>query len=582
MGQNDPGPSEAPSLKKESEYSPLLNNQESASISEAYATFAPSSSTDSSDDSARASLSSDEESLGGSTPVEGAPPQLPRAAVLRIIFVLLLAVFVFNADSSLVMATHPIIASEFNALESSSWLVTGFGLAGSATQVIFGKLSDIYGRKPIILFCYIVFAIGCLIVGMGQSMVMVILGRVLSGSVGAGMSVLVSILITDLIPIREVATWRAYVNVAATTGRGVGGPLGGYLADLIGWRYSFIGQAPLLLLAVVLCWIYLPAKTQRLPDLPSKEDGGNKLARVDFLGSALLGLLILCFLLPLEIGGVKVPWTHPAIPALFGSAAVLTVLFIVAEKRWAREPILPLELFTRKDTVLSLLVMILQAAAQLGLMFCVPLYFQVTMKVSSTEAGTHLLPAFAGNAIGAILSGVFINRTGKYKWLIYFATLSAALSYSLLLLRWHGKTNWWEALYIFPGGFGTGMAQSVIFISLQAAVEPHHIAPAVSALYLSTGLGAIVGLASMSALLQQALRKTLESRLLALGLEAAQRAEIISSAVSSVDYIFQAKGKIAEAVVASYVDGLWYTHGMSLALSLLAFFLSLPLKEYKL
>lgn len=146
------------------------------------------------------------------------------------------AVFIANADGSIVMATHAVIASEFLALESSSWLYTGFMLASTATQTTFGQLSEIFGRKSIIILCYAVFGLGCLVVGAAQSMPAAIAGRVISGAVSAGSNVLVSLVITDLLPMREVATWRSYVNVVAVSGRCIGGPLGGWLADLIGWR----------------------------------------------------------------------------------------------------------------------------------------------------------------------------------------------------------------------------------------------------------------------------------------------------------------------------------------------------------
>lgn len=179
----------------------------------------------------------------------------------------------------------------------------------------------------------------------------------------------------------------------------------------------------------------------------------------------------------------------------------------------------------------------------------------------------------------------------------------SASAYSLLLLRWHGQTNWIESLYIFPGGFGTGMAMSATFTSVQASVDRAHLSPAVSALFLSSGLGAVVGLAAVSATFQAGLRSTLESRLLLLGLDASVRDEvrqitrplsdylsltglttlqIISKAVASVGYIFQAKGDVAEAITESYVDGLWYSHIVSLASSLLAFCLTPLLREYKL
>lgn len=134
------------------------------------------------------------------------------------------------------MATHALIASEFLALESSSWLFTGFMLASTATQTTFGQLSQVFGHKPVIMACYTVFGLGCLVVGAARSMPVAVAGRLLSGSVSAGTNVLVSLVVTDLVPVREVATWNSYVNVVAVIGRCVGGPLGGGLADLIGWR----------------------------------------------------------------------------------------------------------------------------------------------------------------------------------------------------------------------------------------------------------------------------------------------------------------------------------------------------------
>ena len=145
--------------------------------------------------------------------------------------------FISNADGSLLMATHPVIASEFNALDDSSWLLTSFALASASTLPLYGKLSDIYGRKALLIIAYLLFAIGLVLVGVGRSMGMLIVGRVVSGAGASGMTALVSILITDLVPLREVASWRAYVNVVATTGRSMGGPVGGLLTDTVGWRW---------------------------------------------------------------------------------------------------------------------------------------------------------------------------------------------------------------------------------------------------------------------------------------------------------------------------------------------------------
>lgn len=293
-----------------------------------------------------------------------------HASIRNVVLILLIGVFISNADTSILLAVHPIVASEFNALHDSSWLLTSFGLASTAMQPIYGKMSDIYGRKSLLLVAYILFATGCAIVGVAQSMAQVILGRVVSGLGASGMTALVSILITDLVPLRDVAAWRSYVNIAATTGRSIGGPMGGWLADTVGWRWSMMGQSPVAAIAVVLIATVLPSHTRSTSDAinTSKRD---KLARIDFLGALFATLTILCFLLPLQIGGDRLPWSHPAILGLLGGSCVSAVLFAVVEARIAREPLIPMVLFQNKDVLLSAAIMIIQMLAQTAVRFTV-------------------------------------------------------------------------------------------------------------------------------------------------------------------------------------------------------------------
>ncbi|KAF6805739.1 major facilitator superfamily transporter [Colletotrichum sojae] len=512
----------------------------------------------------------------------------PVSAVVKIVAILLVGTFTANADGSLVMATHPTIASEFDDLENSSWLFVAFALAGAATQTLYGKLSDIYGRRALLMVAYTLFAIGCAMVGVGQSMWQVVLGRVVSGSGGSSLNVLGLLLITDLVPLREVAAWQAAINLAATVGRSLGGPIGGWLADSIGWRWSFLGQAPIFLVAVLLCWFFLPnshhvSKTETDEEDTTKPQGTdrNALARIDFLGAALLALFILAFLLPIEIGGTRIPWTHPLIFVMFGAAIVLGGLFAATEEWWAKEPIFPLELLKHRDIVLTYIITGAQVAAQLGLMFSVPLYFQVTQRVSNTVAGLHLFPAVAGNAIGGILAGYLIKKTGRYKSLLVLATVASSISYVLLLLRWHGDTNVWESLYILPGGLGAGLVQSAGFISVQAAVNPKHKAAVTSGVFLTVQIGMIIGLSSVSAVMMETMRWRLEALLQGMGLEAAVRKTVISKATSSVDFIDHTDNDIAKAVVQAYVEGLGFSHGFSLISSVLAFFGAIFLREHR-
>lgn len=153
------------------------------------------------------------------------------------ISVLLIGVFVANTDSSLILATYGLISSEFGDLGSGSWLVSSFILGQCVAQPLYGKLSDIYGRKQCLQVSYILFSLGTAGTGLGQSMSQIIAARAVQGAGSAGMSSMVSIIITDLVPLNEIATLRSYVNIMATTGRSCGGVVGGALTAALGWRW---------------------------------------------------------------------------------------------------------------------------------------------------------------------------------------------------------------------------------------------------------------------------------------------------------------------------------------------------------
>lgn len=162
------------------------------------------------------------------------------------------------------------------------------------------------------------------------------------------------------------------------------------------------------------------------------------------------------------------------------------------------------------------------------------------------------------------------------------ATISSSLSYLLLLTRWHGNTNFWESLYIIPGGFGMGVVQSTVFISVQAAVNPANKAAATSGMYLSSSVGMILGLACVSAVVTETMKWDLNAALLASGVEEAVRKTIVEKASSSVQYIDKAEPAIAKLIVAAYVKGLTYSHAVSLLCALLALGGTLILREHKL
>ncbi|KAL4985335.1 major facilitator superfamily domain-containing protein [Aspergillus falconensis] len=357
--------------------------------------------------------------------------------------------FISNADGTLVMAATAPISSDFNRLQGAAWLSTGYTLGVCVAQPMYGKLSDIYGREPLLLWSYFFLALGCVVCGLATDMWVVILGRALS----------------DIVAKREIATWRAIANVSMTLGHSVGGPVGGVLTDTIGWRWAFLLQAPLLAIAALLVAIQLKLVRHNDPDESSNE---SKFRRIDFGGSILVATI------------------------LVGSGILMFALFI--HTYVAPEPIFKLHILRRPNIAASYLVTSFQVAAQVGMMFTVPLYFQWP-------------------AIGGLTAGSYIRRTGNYKPILVAAGLITCISYLLQFLCWNGDIGFWESLYIVFGGLGSGSASAAAFVSMTAFLEPSEMAMATGAYSLLLNFALTAGVTFNYTLLSSEFRRQLQRRL---------------------------------------------------------------------
>ncbi|KKA22964.1 Multidrug resistance protein Fnx1 [Rasamsonia emersonii CBS 393.64] len=478
-----------------------------------------------------------------------------REVYLTALFIL--GEFIANADTSLVFASNARISSEFGELQNANWLSTAYGLGLCAVQPMYGKLSDIYGRKLILLVAYSLFAAGCIICGVAGQMWQVILGRAVTGVGGAGMVTLASVIITDLVPKREVAQWRAYVNISMTLGRSLGGPLGGFLTDSIGWRWLFLIQAPLIGIAALLVVTRLSI-THVQPSttvVDEEDDPKSKLGRIDFAGILFLSTSVISGMLLLDLGGQKFPWLSIYTVGLAVSAVALFVAFVLTEVYIAREPIFALHILRQPNVAASYLVMTLQIVSQVGMMYTIPLYFQITARSSATVAGAHLVPAVVGNALAGLVAGATIKQTGRYKSLIVSAGLIASVTYILLFLRWNGATNFWESLYILPGGIGTGIAQAGSFVSMTSKLQPQDIAMATGGFFLCTSVGVSTGITGYNAAIELEFGRRLRQKLTGKGAE-----KIINRVLSDASYIKSLHGPVRDIVVSSYIAGLKHTY----------------------
>ncbi|GAW18421.1 hypothetical protein ANO14919_078960 [Xylariales sp. No.14919] len=320
---------------------------------------------------------------------------------------------------------------------------------------------------------------------------------------------------------------------------------------------------------------------------PESKRGNTKglkawFSRIDVAGSLLLGTGVLLLMLPLEIGGVKVPWTHPIIFVLLAAGVLVLGVFVINEARWAENPAFPLRLIVHRDILFSYITTCCIVGAQTSLMYFVPLYFQVTAGASNTLAGLHLVPAVVGNAVGGVTAGNIIRRTGRYKVVILLSSLLASIGYTLLVIRWLGHTNWWESLYIVPGGFGSGMAGSAVFVSINAVVDREHKAVATSGLQLAVPIGMLLGVTAGSAVMLDVVQKVVDKKLIAIGLGLESRTEIIKNSIGNVDYIWRLPDTLRDIVISGYIDGLRASFGVVLAFSLIGLVTGFLIRERRL
>ncbi|KAI8663416.1 MFS domain-containing protein [Fusarium keratoplasticum] len=478
------------------------------------------------------------------------------SSITLVVFPILLAgIFLSNVVSSVVIATNQRIASEFNALSSAAWLLTIYTLAQSASQPLYGKLSDIYGRKVCLVFCWIVFGIGCLLVAVGQSYWHLLLGRAISGIGSAGKIALTSIIVADVIPLPKVAQYRGYVNLTATIARSLGGPIGGWLAGSIGWRWPFLIQLPVALAGLALVLWKLPEpKETTLEDDAEPQPAESKISRVDFAGAAMLVGTVLTGLLSLDFctkHGLGV-----AVYCLVGAFVLSLSLFCTIEKYYAKEPILPLELIFKREVLTSYSIVCFQAAGQFGLLYTIPIYFQVIGRESIASSSSRIVPVVVGNAFGTITSQRLITKTQRYKGLTAFGNIVGLVGFSLIYLRWRGGTRWFDALLVALPGTGMGVIQSTTFVHLAASLDRSEIAIAGASWFLAQNIGVLMGASISTATINYALRHGLETLLR--GVES--RDEIIRNVTSNVEYSQNLPDHLWVLVSKAYIWAIAYSN----------------------
>lgn len=396
--------------------------------------------------------------------------------ILAVMFALLFAAL----NQTIVGTALPRIVADLGGMEIFHWVFTAFMLASTASTILVGKLSDIYGRKPFILIGLIVFISGTFLCGLSQTMIQLILYRMIQGF-GAGVIISSAFAsVGDLFAPRERGRWQGLMGGAFGVASVFGPTLGGYIVDHYHWHWVFWVFLPLGVIALALIWMLFPSveRAERQP--------------IDYMGSLLLVSCLVPLLLAFSWAGSRYAWGSATIIGLFIVSAVSLVLFIVAERK-AKSPVLPLSLFRKSVFTISNAIGFMIGAGMFGTVIYAPFFIQGVMGTSPSASGFVMMPLTLSLVLSGALIGNWITRTGKYKMYAQCGLLIMAVGMLLLALMDTGTSNLEVAFYLILAGFGLGIGFTVYMLTVQNVVEDRMLGVATASVQLFRQIGGTIG-----------------------------------------------------------------------------------------
>lgn len=405
----------------------------------------------------------------------------------------MLAMLLSALDQTIVATAMPRIVEELQGLEHLSWVFTSYMLASTVTVPIYGKLSDIYGRKGFYLAGIVIFLIGSILSGLSQNMTQLIAFRALQGIGGGAMMANSFAIIADIFPPRERGRWQGLMGGVFGLASILGPFLGGWLTDNASWRWNFYINIPVGLFALFTIWTFMPKIASDIKD-----------RSIDYLGAVLLILGLVPLLLALVWGGNEYTWNSSLIISLFVFSLVSLITFGFVETK-VKEPILPLSLFKNRIFTVSALITFLTAMGMFGAILYIPLFAQGVLEVSATNSGTILMPLMFGLIIASTISGQIISRTGKYKWLAVLGMGIVTTAMYLLSQMSATTTQPDLILRMILTGIGLGITMPIFTIAVQNAFDHSQIGVVTASTQLFRSIGGTVGVAIMGSVLNNTL-----------------------------------------------------------------------------
>jgi len=408
---------------------------------------------------------------------------------LQLVFAgLMSGVLLAALDQTIVATALPTIVGDLGGLAHLSWVVTAYLLASTTSTPLYGKISDLYGRKTVFQAAIVIFLVGSALSGLAQSMGQLIAFRAVQGLGAGGLMALAIAIIGDVVSPRERGRYQGYIGAVFAVASVAGPLVGGFLVDHLTWRWAFYVNLPVGVAALLVTSVAL--------DLPFRRSGHT----VDYLGAALLVAGVTSVLLVTVWGGDRYGWGSPTILGLAAMGVLLLGAFAVQEQR-ASEPVLPPRLFRDPVFRVATATLFLIGVAMFGAIVFLPLFLQVVVGASATSSGLLLLPLMAGIVASSVVVGRVISRTGRYRWYPVAGTALMTIAMGLLATMDANTSRTTASWYVAVLGVGLGTVMPVMILAVQNAVDQRDLGTATSAATFSRSMGGSFGVALFGAVL---------------------------------------------------------------------------------
>jgi EmrB/QacA subfamily drug resistance transporter len=436
--------------------------------------------------------------------------RLHGTALAGVLAGLMLSLLLAALDQTIVSTALPVIIGELHGFDRYTWVVTSYLLTSTTVIPIVGKLSDQFGRKWFLVTGIIIFLAGSALSGAAQTINQLILFRGLQG-IGGGMLIsLVFTLIADIFAPAERARWQGLFTGVFALASVIGPTLGGWITDNASWRWVFYVNLPVGAVALFVLITRLPSN---ISQRTTTERGMAAFRRIDFAGALTAAGGTVCLLLGLTWGGVTYPWDSPQVIGMLVGAAVLFVSFIVIERFFASEPILPLDLFKNQVFAAGALLSFTTGLALFAVIIYIPLFIQAVLGLSATDSGAAITPLTLALAISAVLVGQLIARIGRYQFLTIIGSVILAFG-TFLLTRLTAASGLGELTRdMIVIGVGLGLLLPVLTLAVQNALPRNRLGVGTGAVTYLRALGQTIGAAVIGTVVANQFASELAKRL---------------------------------------------------------------------